>query len=78
MANNNAGLAVSGDASDDEPFRPKGKGGFSAFAAVGIDDGGVAEEEEEDFGGLMVCTRVLDVLRSIISCHSVCYQGIGK
>ncbi|KAJ7590596.1 hypothetical protein C8J56DRAFT_1013560 [Mycena floridula] len=48
-------LAAAVDASDDDA-RPgtKPKASFSAFAALGADDGaGAAEEEEEDFGGLM-------------------------
>ncbi|KAI0676694.1 hypothetical protein C8Q78DRAFT_1141729 [Trametes maxima] len=42
-----------GDASDDD-LKPKGKGkaGFSAFAAIGIEEP-VEEEGDEDFGGLM-------------------------
>ncbi len=56
VANNNVNtVAAGGDASDDGLPAPKGKPGFSAFAAIGIDDGGGADEEEEDFGGLMVC-----------------------
>lgn len=57
IAGNNADdpLAVGGDVSDGET-KGKGKAGFSAFAAIGLQD--EAPEEEEDFGGLMVrCMR---------------------
>ena len=55
----NAGTSVAGnnlaipqdDSEDDAPSGKKG-GGFSAFAALGIED--TAQDEEEDFGGLMV------------------------
>ena len=55
----NAGTSVAGnnlaipqdDSEDDVPSGKKG-GGFSAFAALGIED--TAQDEEEDFGGLMV------------------------
>ncbi|KAI0687291.1 hypothetical protein C8Q76DRAFT_686384 [Earliella scabrosa] len=60
----NAGTSIAGnnldapaDAADDvdQDFAPKGKAkaGFSAFAALGIEESPVNDEEEEDFGGLM-------------------------
>ena len=69
VANNN--LSAAGDVSEDEISHPKGKGlgGFSAFAAI---DDGVAEEEEEDFGGLMVCVLSFSLFGSQGSNASVC------
>ena len=55
----NAGTSVAGnnlatEAADEDDFAPpaKSKPGFSAFAALGIEE--PPAEEEEDFGGLMV------------------------
>lgn len=45
-------LAASAGASDDE--LPAKKGGSSGFGSLGVED--AAGEDEEDFGGLMVCT----------------------
>lgn len=43
---------------DDVPVRPKS--GFSAFAALPVEDAGEPEpEEDEDFGGLMVRSLVM-------------------
>lgn len=50
VAGNN--LASQADASDDDQAQAGSKG-FSTFAALGVEDAGA--EEEEDFGGLMVC-----------------------
>lgn len=65
VANNNVSPTNgAGDESDgDVPIHGTSKGGFSGFAALGTDDGGAAEEEE-DFGGLMVC---LALNRRIVS-----------
>lgn len=72
----NAGTSVAGnnlatnaeDAEDD--YVPPKKAGFSAFAALGIEEP-AEEEEEEDFGGLMVRSwrgsRASDLLRCIAS-----------
>ena len=55
----NAGTSVAGnnvataDGDDDYVPQQKGKAGFSAFAALGIEEA-APEEEDEDFGGLMV------------------------
>ena len=59
VAGNNASdpLAAGGDVSDDDLGKKgKGKSGFSAFAAIGLQDEAPEGEgeEEEDFGGLMV------------------------
>ncbi|KAI0070310.1 hypothetical protein K474DRAFT_1713450 [Panus rudis PR-1116 ss-1] len=55
IANNN--VAAAGDASDDDLLaRGKPKAGFSAFAAIGIEepaDGDAQDEDGEDYGGLM-------------------------
>ena len=52
VAGNNTSVSV--DYPDDDVPQSASKPGFSAFAALGTTDG-PAEEEEEDFGGLMVC-----------------------
>ena len=63
----NAGTSVAGnnlaavDGDDDDVPQPKGKAGFSAFAALGIEEA-APEEEEEDFGGLMVCLSHISLL----------------
>lgn len=49
MAGNNVAVLDG----EDENNAQTSKGKFSGFAALGIDVGN--EEEEEDFGGLMVC-----------------------
>lgn len=52
VAGNNAESLADAGAGDDD-FKPKGKSAISAFAALGLEDP-PAEEEDEDFGGLMV------------------------
>ncbi|CCM01032.1 uncharacterized protein FIBRA_03080 [Fibroporia radiculosa] len=53
IANNNAGISADAAEASDDDYKPQKKaGGFSAFAAIGIDEGDAAAEEE-DFGGLM-------------------------
>ncbi|EIW62251.1 translation initiation factor eIF5B [Trametes versicolor FP-101664 SS1] len=51
VAGNNADSLADAGAGDDD-FKPKGKSAISAFAALGLEDP-PAEEEDEDFGGLM-------------------------
>lgn len=51
VAGNN--YATNEDDGDDYAPQTKSKPGFSAFAALGLEEP-AAEEEEEDFGGLMV------------------------
>lgn len=38
---------------EDQSNAPQSSG-FSSFAALGVEDGSMQVEEEEDFGGLMV------------------------
>jgi translation initiation factor 5B len=38
---------------NDQPMR-KATGGFSGYAALAMEDEGMMEDQEEDFGGLMV------------------------
>lgn len=55
IENNSVDLANGGHVSDHEDLpKSKTKGAFSGFAALNMEDAGAAEEEEEDFGGLMV------------------------
>jgi translation initiation factor 5B len=60
VASNNTVTVSAGDALNDLN-RPNGKpkGGFSEFASLQQDNAGGADEEEEDFGGLMVRSRCL-------------------
>ncbi|KAG5221485.1 eukaryotic translation initiation factor [Salix suchowensis] len=58
------------DVEDAPPVKPK----VSAFAALGVEDTGAEPEEEEDFGGLMVCTNhvlvtynVVDLFREVVA-----------
>ena len=68
VAGNNAVSPVdSGDASDDDKPKGKAKGNFSAFAALGMEDSAPQDEEDEDFGGLMVCFGCSSV-RKVICC----------
>lgn len=57
VAGNNVAAPADDDAGDDAP-PTKSKAGFSAFAALGLEEP-AAEEEEEDYGGLMVCPQRL-------------------
>ena len=69
VAGNNAAAPVdAGDVSDDD-FKPKGKAkpAFSAFAALGLEEPPADEEEEEDFGGLMV--RISAPIYLSLSCR---------
>ena len=54
VANNNASSSQDAGAASDDDFKPAAKAGFSAFSALGGDDGDAAPDEGEDFGGLMV------------------------
>lgn len=54
VAGNNA--VASGDASEDDTPKEKEKPGFSAFASLAPEDT-IANDDDEDFGGLMVRTR---------------------
>ena len=56
VAGNNLDTPIDGGDASDDGAKPKGKGkgGFSAFAALGMEDDGANDEEGEDFGGLMV------------------------
>lgn len=53
VAGNNFSTANAEDAEDDYAPKKNGKAGASAFAALGIEEA-APEEDEEDFGGLMV------------------------
>ena len=57
IANNNAGTSQDAGAASDDDTKPAKKAGFSAFAALGGDEGDAAPDEDEDFGGLMVNTE---------------------
>lgn len=50
------------DVDDAPPVKPK----VSAFAALGVEDTGAEPEEEEDFGGLMVCTNHVLVRYNVV------------
>ena len=56
MPREKAGETVPSQLPADDPPATKSKSAFAGFAAldVGADDGPAPEEEEEDFGGLMV------------------------
>ena len=55
VAGNNVDApADAGAASDDDQPKGKASGGFSAFASLGMEDTAANDEEDEDFGGLMV------------------------
>ncbi|EGO01474.1 hypothetical protein SERLA73DRAFT_158777 [Serpula lacrymans var. lacrymans S7.3] len=54
VENNNASATGTANVSDDENARPaKSGGGFSAFSMLQSEDAGAAQDEDEDFGGLM-------------------------
>lgn len=61
VANNNV-LNGADDEVEDAPDKPK----VSAFAALGVEDTGAEPEEEEDFGGLMVCTNHVLVRYNVV------------
>lgn len=81
----NAGTSVAGnnvaaaDGDDEDAPQQKGKASFSAFAALGIEEA-APEEEEEDFGGLMVCPLYIPVvlLRRLTAMQSVIKASKGK
>lgn len=78
-----AGTSVAGnnveahdDRSEDDLPRRKGAIGFSAFAALAPEDN-EANEDQEDFGGLMVHFILLhESPRGYSDCDQVCYQSI--
>ena len=56
-----AGTSVAGnnvvsvdEQSEDDQSKTRSQGGFSAFADLGVEGVGAEDEDDEDFGGLMV------------------------
>lgn len=70
VSGNNSAISANGGDASDEDSKPKKASGFSSFAALGTED--VPQDDEEDFGGLMV--RHTYMSTTIYASHSISYD----